>query len=107
MKWLAAIVVLTNVAGNLLLNIGVKTPDGLAIAAGIAILIVWTLCRMALMSWADLSYILPITSVGYILTALVGKYILGEHISAARWCGTVLIFAGMVVVSRTSPRTQS
>jgi uncharacterized membrane protein len=60
---------------------------------------------MALMSWADLSYILPITSVGYILTALVGKYILGEHISGARWCGTLLIFGGMVVVSRTSPRS--
>ena len=27
---------------------------------------------MALLSWADLSYVLPVTSVGYVLAALVG-----------------------------------
>ena len=107
MKLLAAVVVLSNVAGNLLLSIGVKTPSVLLISAGVAILIVWTLCRMTLMSWADLSYILPITSVGYILNALAGKFFLAEHISGARWCGTLLIVAGMLVVSRTSPRTQT
>ena len=94
---LTAVVVVSNVLGNLFLSIGVKTPS--------ALLIVWMLSRMALMSWADLSYILPITSVGYVLTALVGKYILAEQISGARWWGTLLIFAGMLVVSRTAPRT--
>jgi uncharacterized membrane protein len=107
MKWLAALVVISNVLGNLLLSMGVRTPNVFLIVAGVALLIVWTLSRMALMSWADLSYILPITSVGYILSALAGKYVLAEHISGARWWGTLLIFAGMVVVSRTAPRTTS
>ena len=31
------------------------------------------LSRMALLSWADLSYVLPVTSVGYVLVALIGK----------------------------------
>jgi len=107
MKWLAAVVVISNVLGNLLLSMGVRTPNVLLVVAGVALLIVWTLSRMALMSWADLSYILPITSVGYILSALAGKYVLAEQISGARWWGTLLIFAGMVVVSRTAPRTTS
>ncbi len=28
---------------------------------------------MALLSWADLSYVLPVTSIGYVLVALVGQ----------------------------------
>ena len=34
---------------------------------GVTLLIVWMLSRMTLMSWADLSYILPITAMGYVL----------------------------------------
>ena len=33
------------------------------VLVGIALLILWTLSRMALLSWADLSYVLPVTSV--------------------------------------------
>ena len=51
--------------------------------------------------------ILPVTAVGYILTALAGKYLLAEQISDARWWGTLLIFAGMVVVGSTAPRTEA
>jgi uncharacterized membrane protein len=104
---LTAVVVVSNVAGNLLLSIGLKGPNAVLAVIGVALLIVWTLSRMTLMSWADLSYILPVTSVGYILTALAGKYLLAEQISGARWWGTLLIFAGMVVVGSTAPRTQS
>jgi uncharacterized membrane protein len=104
---LTAVVVASNVLGNLFLSIGVKGPSVLLIAAGVSLLILWALSRMALMSWADLSYILPVTSVGYILAALAGKYVLAEQISGARWWGTLLIFAGMIVVSRTAPRTTS
>ena len=105
MRWLTAIVVVSNVLGNLFLSIGVKAPNALLIAAGVALLIMWTLSRMALLSWADLSYVLPLTSIGYVLTALAAKYVLAEQISAARWSGTLLIFAGMLIVSRTSPKT--
>ena len=104
---LTAVVVASNVAGNLLLSLGVRGSDFIFLAAGVALLILWTLSRMALMSWADLSFILPVTSIGYILSALAGKYILNENVSAVRWSGTALIFAGMLVVSRTPPRTRA
>ena len=103
---LTGVVVASNVAGNLLLTVGVRGQDAVFVGAGVALLILWTLARMALMSWADLSYILPITSVGYVLSALAGKYVLAENVSGLRWSGTVLIFAGMLVVSRTAPRTR-
>ena len=63
------------------------------------LLIVWQLSRMALLSWADLSYVLPVTSVGYVLVALIGKVLLHEAITGRRWAGIVLIMAGVALVS--------
>ena len=72
---------------------------------GITLLILWMFTRMTLLSWADLSYVLPVTSVGYILQAVIGKFFFGEQISPWRWSGTLLIVAGIVLVGLTSPRT--
>ena len=73
------------------------------VAAGVALLIVWTFAHMALLSWADLSYVMPVTAIGYVVTAFAGKFFLGESVSAMRWAGIVLITAGVTLVGRTSP----
>ena len=52
------------------------------VALGVVLLIVWLMSRMALLSWADLSYVLPVTTVGYVLVALIGKVLLNEAITA-------------------------
>ena len=123
MRWktgvASAVVVLSNVVGNFCLSWGVKhTALDSAwsfgavllspwVIAGIGLLIIWTLSRMALLSWADLSYVLPVTAIGYPLTALMGRLFLNEQISAARWMGTLLIFAGFALVGFTGPKTTS
>ena len=58
------------------------------VMVGIALLILWLLSRMALLSWADLSYVLPITSLGYVASALIGRFFLNEQITPTRWMGT-------------------
>jgi uncharacterized membrane protein len=103
------VVIFSNVAGNLLLSLGLKSPAGAfspLVFAGVAFLILWTLSRMTLMSWADLSYILPITAIGYVLSAVAGKVFLDEQISMMRWSGTLLIVAGIVLVGRTQAETR-
>ena len=75
------------------------------VMVGIALLILWMLSRIALLSWADLSYVLPVTSIGYVLAAVTGALFLGEHISASRWMGTLFIMAGAILVGRTGART--
>jgi uncharacterized membrane protein len=65
----------------------------------------WFLARMTLLSWADLSYVLPVTSIGYVFTAFLGKYFFGEQITWQRWLGTVAIMVGMVLVGLTTPNT--
>jgi uncharacterized membrane protein len=117
---LTAIVILANVLGNSSLSWGMK-QRGAALAfsprqylaavlspwvcLGIGLLILWLLSRMALLSWADLSYVLPVTALGYVLTALAGRLFLGEQVSPQRWMGTLLIVAGTVLVGSTSIRT--
>jgi len=61
--------------------------------------------RMALLSWADLSYVLPVTSIGYVVVALLGKVMLNEQITARRWAGIALIMAGVALVSGGTPQT--
>lgn len=105
---LVAAVIVFNVAGNAALGWGMKhAPAGAGllrpllepfVLAGIALLIAWTLARLALLGRADLSWVLPVTSVGYILSAAAGVWLFGEHVSAARWAGTVLIVAGAALV---------
>ena len=71
-----------------------------------SLLIVWLISQMTLLSWADLSYVLPVTWVGYVLAALAGRFFLHEEISLARWAGVALIMGGVAMVSRTPPRAQ-
>ena len=75
------------------------------VALGIALLILVTLLRIALLSMADLSFIVPLTATGYIISTLLGKFFLHEQITVARWVGILLIFAGTVIVSSTSHKT--
>jgi drug/metabolite transporter (DMT)-like permease len=113
----AVVVVFSNVFGNLFLKRGM--PPALAtpldyitvlfrpwVALGVLLLIVWLMSRMALLSWADLSYVLPVTSVGYVLVAIAGKVLLNEQITMKRWSGIGLIVAGVALVSGGSaPQT--
>jgi uncharacterized membrane protein len=75
------------------------------VAGGITLLILWLLTRMALLSWADLSFVLPLTSLGYVCAAFFGEAFLHESVSAVRWLGTLLIFAGTAMVGATEQRT--
>jgi uncharacterized membrane protein len=112
-------VICFNAVGNLLLTRGLRqAPERLGtnplgyvevminpfIAAGIALLALWLLTRMALMSWADLSFVLPVTSAGYVLSAALGRIFLHETVSPERWAGTVFIFAGAMLVGMTTAR---
>jgi drug/metabolite transporter (DMT)-like permease len=118
---LALLIVFFNAAGNLALAWGMKSqpetvgwsPAGYVramlnpfVATGIVLLILWLLTRMALMSWADLSFALPLMSLGYILAAVLGKFVLYEAVSPWHWLGALLIFAGIGIVGTTDHRTE-
>jgi len=73
------------------------------VIVGILMQIVWLLMRMSLLSVADLSYVLPVTASGYVISTLLGRVILHEQVSEWRWIGAVLISLGAALVA-SSPR---
>lgn len=75
------------------------------VALGIAALLLSLLTRMALLSLADLSFVLPLTATGYIFSTLLGRFFLSEQVSWGRWAGTALIFLGTALVGSTAHRT--
>jgi len=115
--WICAVVVvLSNVFGNFFMKRGIPGPlesplDYVTVlfrpyvALGVALMILWTLSRMAFLSWADLSYVLPVTAIGYALVAIVGRVLLEEQISAKRWAGILFIMAGVAMVGGSAPQT--
>ena len=119
-RLLAIAAVLFNVAGNYCLSVGMKESGKLVsvapldylrvllnpwIAFGVALLFGWLIAQLSLLSWADLTWVLPITALGYALPAVLGALFLHERVQATRWAGVALIVSGVAVVSRTIPRT--
>jgi drug/metabolite transporter (DMT)-like permease len=116
----AIIVVLSGALGNFFLSLGMRrfegelslSPAGYIaaiftpfVALGVGLLILWLLTRMALLGFADLSYVLPVTSLGYVASAAMGRIFLHEQISLKRWAGTLLIVGGTILVGLTHEKT--
>ncbi len=66
---------------------------------GVVFLGVFFFLYLAALSWADLSFVLPLTAVSYLVAALLAKFFLREEVSWHRWAGTVLIVIGIVLVA--------
>jgi len=69
------------------------------VAAGIVLLLAFFATYTTSLSWADLTYVLPATSLGYVLLALVAKFALHEQVSPMRWLGIALISGGVGFVA--------
>jgi len=80
------------------------------ILLGIFCLVAFFSSYLTALSWADLSYVLPATALGYVLVTLFGKYFLHENVSPLRWLGVLLITCGVGWVTRgpeiTKPQSQ-
>lgn len=70
------------------------------VALGILFLLAFFASYMVSLSWADLTYVLPATSLGYVVLAFIAKFGLHEQVSLTRWLGILLISAGVGFVTR-------
>lgn len=117
---LVLLVIATNVLGNVSLSHGMQQVGRIISASpldylrafanpwtllGICVLLVWMLSDLALLSRADLSFVLPVTASAYVLVAIGGHFLLHDHISWERWVGIVLITGGVILAEETPART--
>ncbi len=116
---LIAAVVMSNSVGNLFLAFGMRNMPEFHfgsvlryvllvvsnpwIIVGTALLILFMIGQLSLFTWADLSYVLPVTASGYIVTAILSRVFLHENVSNMRWTGVVIIAFGVMLVAETPP----
>jgi uncharacterized membrane protein len=115
------VVMATNAFGNYALKVGLSNGAGVTaswapvqyiralghpwVIAGVLLMLGWFLSRLVLLSWADLSYVLPVTSFSYVLSALLGAVWLHETVSNVHWWGIWLITIGVGFTIFTRPGT--
>ena|ERR1044072_1978663 len=110
--------IVAQVAGNILLSKGMHAVTGDNFMAtvlsaaqnptiwlGTFLLCIFFGLYSAAMSWADLSFIVPATSFGYVLNVACAKYFLNEQVSLTRWTGAFIICIGVAFVSRSELKT--
>jgi drug/metabolite transporter (DMT)-like permease len=117
---LTVVVILTNVIGNLLLSRGMHQAGAIVSASpldyiralanpsaiiGMCVLVSWMITELALLSRADLSFVLPITASAYVLIAACGHFLLHEQISKMQWTGIAAISLGAALVGGTPAST--
>jgi drug/metabolite transporter (DMT)-like permease len=74
------------------------------VTLGVAFLAIFFFLYLAALSWADLSFVLPLTAVSYIFAALLARFVLRVF----RWIGTAVIMIGITLIALNGgqhPRT--
>lgn len=117
---ISIVVIATNVIGNYALKRGLGEVGVVAswsplpyikafghpwVAMGVTFMLAWLLSRLLLLSWADLSYVLPVTSFSYVLSAVAGAIYLHEKVTWTQWAGIGAITIGTAMVAFTFPET--
>jgi len=71
-----------------------------ALVGGLAIYALSAMAWIVVLSKLDLSLAYPFVGLGFVVTFLIGVFVLGEPASAGRLAGTLLIAGGAVLVAR-------
>ncbi len=118
---LCAIMVL-GACGDVALSRGMKDVGNISLAnwtqvfgallnpwviGGIVLLIGFMATYLTALSWADLTYVLPATAIGYIIMAALARIFLHENVTSKRWIGILLITAGVGFVAGGPPMTST
>ena len=65
---------------------------------GFALLAAYFGTLLAMLSFENVSFVIPMTALGYVVGALGGKFFLGERVDKGRWMGVLLVCAGVALV---------
>ena len=117
---LAILCALLTTAGQVLLKMGVSHPALSASLAsgdlpgffaraivhplvfgGLSLYAVSTVLWLVVLARAELSYALPLLSLGFVFSVIYGHFAMSESVGLLRASGVVLIMAGVVCVARS------
>ncbi|MBW7899651.1 4-amino-4-deoxy-L-arabinose-phosphoundecaprenol flippase subunit ArnE [Candidatus Brocadiaceae bacterium B188] len=65
---------------------------------GVVLIALGFFSMLALLSWENVSFVVPSTALSYAVGALGAKFLLGEKINGIRWAGVLLVCIGVCLV---------
>ena len=65
---------------------------------GVALMVVSFLALLAMLSVENVSFVIPLTALSYVIGALGGTFFLGERVDPQRWIGVLLVCTGVALV---------
>ena len=54
---------------------------------------------LALLTHADLSWVVPATAVSFVVETVAARYLLGEQVNRTRWAGAFCVCLGVALIS--------
>ena len=117
--WLILLSVVSGVAGQTVIKLGVSQPGAADAADGFLSLVtmiarsplvllglvlygVGALAWIAVLSRMDLSLAYPFLALNFVLVTLSSRFLLGETVPMMRWMGILVICAGIILVARSN-----
>ena len=117
--WLIGLSILTSVAGQTVIKVGISQPKMATGVSGISSLIstilgsplilsglifygIGALSWIAVLARGNLSYAYPFLALNFVLIAVVARLFLGEAVPMMRWFGIAVICAGIFMVAQSS-----
>jgi drug/metabolite transporter (DMT)-like permease len=65
---------------------------------GIGLMTLGFFSLLAILSLENVSFVVPVTALGYVAGALGGRFFLGERVNWRRWAGVLLVCIGVTLV---------
>jgi len=65
---------------------------------GVALMTVGFFSLLAILAFENVSFVVPVTALGYVAGALGGRFFLGERVNWRRWTGILLVCVGVTLV---------
>lgn len=65
---------------------------------GVAMMAVAFFSLLAVFSFANVSFVVPVSALSYVVGAAGGRFFLGERVNLQRWIGILLVGAGVTLV---------
>ena len=92
---------LTEAPGPMLGGMLVRAMSSPWLLLGVTLQATFFVLYLTLLSRANVSQVLPMTALDYVVVAFLAQLLLAEAVTPARWLGIGFIVVGVFLVSRT------
>lgn len=65
---------------------------------GVGLMTIGFFSLLAILSFENVSFVVPVTALGYVAGALGSRFFLGERVNWRRWAGILLVCVGVTLV---------